>query len=164
MKKMAIVFLFNCCFLFTIGQKSNLDFKSIIGCEFDKINEIEKLKNFYIEEIIGIRESLNNTNGFRKISDGKNTLILFTKHIPPNRSKILAILNIGMVDIGAKIFMAMCRIDKKNDGYIVAIVNTRPRKEYFNDVTKAWRVNLKTNKFDNISVKGIDCLNSEFDN
>lgn len=52
----------------------------------------------------------------------------------------------------------------KEDGFVVALVSTKPWKEYLSNVTKAWRVDSKTAMFIAIPVKGIDCFNEEFGN
>ena len=92
-------------------------------------------------------------------------VILYTKFIPSsNANMIIALQDIGMLEKNTKMIMSMCRMNLKDDGYIIALVKPLPWKPYFTNVIKAWRVDVKTNKFIGIPVKGIDCINDEFDN
>lgn len=164
MKKLLLNTIILLYFLPAIGQPISKDINTVIGRIYKKINEIEVFKNYKEEEGILIRESLENKNGFSKISDGTNTMILYTKYILSGGNKILSILDVGRVEKNTRIIMARCRVNIKNDGYIVALVKPLPWKSYFKNIIKAWRVDVKTNKFIPISVNGIDCINEEYDN
>ena len=62
------------------------------------------------------------------------------------------------------VLLRECRVNVKKDGFAVALVNAKPWQAYFNNVIKAWSVDQNKNTFIAIPVKGIDCLNEEFEN
>ncbi len=134
-----------------------------IGKTYKKIDEISVFKKYKEEEGLVIIDSKGHENLFSKISDGTQTLVLFTKY-SPNGYTILAILELGKIENNCRVIMRDCRLNAKTDGFIVAIVGLKPWKAYFTNVIKAWKVDQKTNMFISIPTKGIDCLNEEFEN
>jgi len=155
MKKIAFYILF-ITYVFPVhGQTVS---KAPIGRTYKLISEIEQFKSYKEEEGIVILP-MGTGNCFSKISNGNNTMILFTKYIAPASYKILAVLDIGSIDINSQIVaMARCRINGKNDGNIVALVKPSGG-DYFKSIIKAWRVDEKNHKFVNISTKGLECAN-----
>lgn len=99
---------------------------------------------------------------FSKISDGKNTVVLFTE-FSTKGYKILAILDLGKIEKNIRLVLRECRVEAKTDGFIVALLEEQ-NKAYFTNVIKAWKVDQIANTFIAIPVKGIDCFNDEFEN
>lgn len=145
-------------------QPVSKDLTKVIGKAVKKINELAAFKKYKEQESISIDESFENKNGFAKISNDTNTIILYTKYVPSSGNMILGMQDVGKVEKNTRIVMARCRMNFKNDGYIVALLKPLPWKPYFTNIIKAWRVDPKTNKFIIVSPKGIDCINDEFDN
>lgn len=52
-----------------------------------------------------------------------------------------------------------CLLNDKLDSEIVAIAFNQPDEEYFTRISRAWRTNRTTEKFEEILVKGIKCEN-----
>jgi len=155
MKKIVFVVLLM-TYIFPIhGQTIS---KGLIGKIYKQINEIEQFKGYKEEQGIAILP-LGTGNGFSKISNGKNTIVLFTKFVAPKSYKIMAVLNLGAINANAQIVaMARCRINNKNNGTIVALVKPSGGDK-FKDIIKAWRADEKKHTFVNIPTKGIDCDN-----
>lgn len=63
-----------------------------------------------------------------------------------------------------RVLLREWRVNTKTDGFVVALVNAKPQKAYFTNVINAQWVDQNKNTFHAISVKGIDCLNDEFEN
>lgn len=163
MKKLLYFLL---CFTYLSIVQAQPDSKNpitAIGKTFKKIAEIDVLKNYKEEDGVLITESKEQKNIFYKISDGSRTLVLFTKYSPQG-NKIMAILDIGKIEKNMRVLLRECRVNSKKDGFVVALVNVKPWKAYFANVIKAWRVDPKINTFITVPVKGIDCLNEEFEN
>lgn len=56
--------------------------------------------------------------------------------------------------------IAGCRVNKKENRYIVALVKPT-RGPYLKNISKAWEIDVNTNSFVSIPIKGIDCINDE---
>jgi hypothetical protein len=157
------------CLIFCLGyiailfaQSNTPNAKSTIGKTYKKIDEIVEFKNFKEAEGVLIADSKDPNKIFSKISDGKNTSVLFTEYSTKGY-KILAILNLGKVEKNIRLVLRECRIDSKTDGFIIALVKEQ-NKAYFTNLIKAWKIDQKTNTFIAIPIKGIDCFNDEFEN
>jgi hypothetical protein len=157
------------CLIFCLGyiailfaQSNTLNNKTAIGKTYKRIDEIVEFKNFKEAEGVVIADSKDPNKVFSKISDGKNTSVLFTEYSTKGY-KILAILNLGKVEKNIRLVLRECRIDSKTDGFIIALVKEQ-NKAYFTNLIKAWKIDQKTNTFIAIPIKGIDCFNDEFEN
>lgn len=158
------------CFIFCFGyfailfaQSNTPNAKSAIGKTYKKIDELVEFKNFKEAEGVVIADSKETDKIFSKISDGKFTLLLFTEYSTKGY-KIFGILDLGVIKKNTRLVLRECRIDKKTDGFIVALVREQPSSAYFTNIIKAWKVDQKTNTFIAIPIKGIDCFNDEFEN
>jgi hypothetical protein len=162
MKKLfCLIFCFG-CFATIFAQSNNPNAKTAIGKTYKRIDEIVEFKNFKEGEGVLIADLKETNKIFSKISDGKNTVVLFTEYSTQGY-KILAILYLGKIEKNIRLVLRECRVDAKTDGFIVAFVREQ-NKAYFTNVIKAWKVDQKTNTFIAIPVKGIDCFNDEFEN
>jgi hypothetical protein len=133
---------------------------ALIGKVYKKVNEINALKNYREQEGEGIPP--NYSYGFSRISDHINTMVLFTKYLPVGHYKILAVLDLGVLNKNTRLVMRLCRLNAKNDDYIIALVKPTD-KPVFKTIIKAWKADEKTHKFIPISVKGINCINDDED-
>lgn len=140
-----------------LSQPIPKDQSAVIGKVYKQINEIGVFKNYKVAAGNLIENSVNNRTGFTQISDGSNVIILLTKFIAPSSSKILAVLDIGKTESNTQVIIMGCRVDKKKDGHIVALAKSTTGP-YIKNIIKAWKVDLNTNRFISISVKGIDCI------
>ena len=163
MKKLLFLILSLGCLSIVQAQTGSKNPNTAIGKTFKKISDIDVFKSYKEEDGVLITESKEQKNIFSKISDGSRTMVLFIKYLPQG-DKILAILDIGKIEKNMRILLRECRVNNKTDGFVVALVNAKPWKAYFTNMIKAWRVDPNKNTFNAISVKGIDCLNEEFDN
>lgn len=55
-----------------------------------------------------------------------------------------------------------CRVDKVNDGKVIAVVRQGAEQEYLTDVAWARRLDLNSGKFSVIDPKRVDCVNEGF--
>ena len=106
--------------------------------------------------------------GYDIISNDYNIKVILTKAIRQGNRvqyyEILAILDIGNINKNESIIVVGCRINKKKDDLIIALIKPINSQHYYTNIVKAWKLNPKNNTFNPISTKGIDCLNDEFDN
>lgn len=158
------------CFIFCFGYlailfaQSNIpNTKTAIGKTYKKIDELVEFKNFKEAEAVVIADSKETNKIFSKITDGKYSFVLFTEY-SIRGYKILGILNMGEIKKKTRLVLRECRVDKKTDGFIVALVREQSSNAYFTNIIKAWRVDQITNTFIATPVKGIDCFNDEFEN
>ena len=159
-----LLFLIFCSGYFSIlfGQSNIPNAKTAIGKTYKRIDQIVEFKNFKEEEGVLIADLKETNKIFSKISDGKNTVVLFNEYSTKGY-KILAILDLGKIEKNIRLVLKECRVDAKTDGFIVALVKEQ-HKAFFTNVSKAWKVYQKINTFISIPVKGIDCFNDEFEN
>ena len=75
---------------------------------------------------------------------------------------ILAILDFYNLNKNEEIILQECRLNKKNDNLIIAIVEKINNQKYYYKAIKAFRLNPNNNTFNPISTIGIDCLNIEY--
>lgn len=134
----------------------------IVGKTFYRISEFEIFRN-YIEEEGVLIGPVKDKIGFRKFSDGENTIILCTKYLNSKSSKVLALLSIGKVEKGTLVAMGNCRLNGVSNNYIVALIEP-PKGAFAKKIIRAWQVELQSGRFLAISKAGIDCVNLEDDN
>ena len=160
----SLIFLIFCFAGFGIlyAQSNPAITKTAIGKSYNKIDEILVFKNYKEWEGLLITESKKPKKIFSKISDGKNTMVLFSEY-ETRGYKILGILDLGKIEKYNRIILSDCRLNSKTDGFIIALVKDQ-NKAYFTNVIKAWKVDQNTNRFIEIPIKGIDCFNDEFEN
>jgi hypothetical protein len=161
-KLFCIIFCFG-YFAILFAQSNTPNAKTAIGKTYNRIDEIVEFKNFKEAEGVLIADSKEQNKTFSKISDGKNTMVLFTEY-STRGYKILGILDLGEIKRNIRLVLRECRVDKKTDGFIVALVREQPSNAYFTNIIKAWKVDQKKNTFIPIPIKGIDCFNDEFEN
>lgn len=150
-------------FYFPIHVKCQEQPNTIIGKVYKEINEIPSLKNYKIAEGIAIDEDTSRKTGFVLITNGSNEKVICSQYLGPNSRRILAIQEIGHLPKNSKVIMSRCRKEQKDNGYIIAIVETT-QTAYFKKVKKAWTFNKELQTFSEIPTNGIDCINDEFDN
>ena len=159
-------FLFFCIQLlfciFSIAQGTT-NFKTVIGKTYNKINEINLFSNYIESEGLIISELKNQKKGLVRISKDDHSLVLFTQYTK-NGNKILALLDLGNILRNEIVVLRECRISKKKDNYIIAVLDPQNSKLYFTNIRKAWRLDPVKKTFNPIPIKGIDCLNEEFYN
>lgn len=143
------------------AQNTKNKYDDLIGKTYTNINEINQFKSYNQFEGIVIEDDKSLIGSFNMLSNGNNTVVLFTKLIQQKEFKIFAILEIEKFKKNSKLIMSRCRINSKNDGYIIALVKPADT-EYHKSIIKAWRLNIKANQFKEINIKGIDCVNEDY--
>lgn len=162
MKRILFYTILHSICIYTIAQ-SPTQFKSAIGKTFEKINDIDVFSNYIEEQGVVISEINEHNKGFAIISNGDHKIVLLTAYSLKGY-KILAILDLGNIAKNEVIVLRECRLNKKKDNFIVAILNPKISQLYFTDIIKAWRLDSSNNSFKSIPTKGVDCLNEEFYN
>ena len=160
-KNLLLNILLGIC-IFAMAQNP-ANFNITIGKTFRKINDIDVFRNYTEDEGVVISELKEQKKGFARISKGDHRIVLLTQYTLQG-NKILAILDIGKIAKNERIVLRKCRNNMKEDNFIVAVLNPTLSKNYFTNISKAWRLDSNNNNFLSISVKGIDCLNEEFEN
>ncbi|MBD3869573.1 MAG: hypothetical protein IFK94_15745 [Acidobacteria bacterium] len=52
-----------------------------------------------------------------------------------------------------------CRLNKKFDPWVVALVQYDAEARFFSHVYRAWKIDIEKNSFEEIDTEGIDCIN-----
>jgi hypothetical protein len=139
-----------------------------INSKFPLYHNIDELKEFKgFKDIQGsLLEPISTIGGYgvSVYAKGNYNIVALEWCISGEKVKykLLDTLHIGHIKSNQAIIFTTCRLNKKTDDKIVALVKTED-KEYFKKVFKAWRVNIQTNRFETIAVKKVDCLNEGSD-
>lgn len=153
------------CIIFALwlfpAYRQTFSTDALIGKIYKKVDEIPALKNYKEEESDAISPT-GTHHVFSRISDHINTMVLLTKYLPVGHYKILAVLDLGVLNKNTRLVMRLCRLNAKNDDYVIALVKPTD-KSLFKTIIKAWKADEKTHKFIPISIKGIDCINDDED-
>lgn len=168
MKKHLIFYLLHFICIFGIAQNIK-NYESAIGKRFlKKINTVNVFKEYKIEMGVMISGLENENKGYDIISNVYDKKVILSKaKMQGNKVQyfeILSILDIGKIKINEQIIVQECRLNKKKDNLIIALINPINSEPYYTKIIKAWKLNPKNNTFNPIPTKGIDCLNEEFDN
>jgi hypothetical protein len=143
------------------------------GIVFRDIAEIPELKDYEDQSgtILQESDSLGNYKyAIGQYGNDKNFLIIFEEIVkepnnPKSKFKILDTLNIPKLNPNEIIAYATCRLNKKDDSEIIAIVKSHSSDdvEFYDQIIKAWRADTKTRKIVPIEdLKGIDCINEGY--
>ncbi len=135
----------------------------VIGRIYHKINELSQFENYKEMEGAAILP-IKSDYCLSKITDGRNVIILLDKviHMEDGKVnyKIVDAINIGKQN-NEVIMMTSCKINKKADPEIIGAAKYAEKENYTN-LLRVWRANRKTNKIEQISVKGITCVDEGY--
>lgn len=154
----------------TIAVEETNELEGII---FREISEIPQLKDYEDQSGTILRESDSLGNykyAIGQYGNDKNFLIILEEIIKEpgdqkSKFRILDTLNIPKLNPDEIIAYATCRLDKKDDSEIIAIVKSHSSDdvEFYSHIIKAWRADTKTKKIVPIKdLKGIDCVNEGY--
>ena len=152
-------------FLFLSCNSNGPDFRSLIGKEYQSLNEFGIMKG-YAEQAGIMLENLNDKEyGLSYYKKGPIHVIAFERVIrePNGTTKyiLLDILKINNVDKEQYVKLGLNRLNGKNDINIVSIYQYENNVRFFTKIVKAWRANRETEKIEQIETKGIDCINEQ---
>jgi hypothetical protein len=143
------------------SQTYTKNYFELIGKTYSNLREIKEFKGFNKFEQALILDSSASNESFTMLSNGENSVILYTRLVKSEIIKILGVLNLGKIEKNLQLKMSTCRKYSKNDGYIIALVKPS-ETEFHKVVLKAWRLDKNFNQFKEIDTKGIDCINDEY--
>jgi hypothetical protein len=91
---------------------------------------------------------------------GTSAVVFFSmlKDTVKKRYVILDVLEIKDIEKGWQVHTILCRLDKKSNAGIVALIKNG-EGDYLNNVKLAWHFNRAKMQFESIPVTGIDCFN-----
>ena len=112
----------------------------------------------FVGEIDGVDYSISRVSKGNRKMLWLEKLVLRDKYGNPHW-EVLDILNIPEIGWQEELVdYSSCQLDGQLNREIIAIVKLE-KKEYYTKVKKAWRANLNTGKFQEISPQGITCVN-----
>lgn len=76
--------------------------------------------------------------------------------------RVVDVLKLPTTKKNETVVAGQCFFNGKQDGEIIAIAVYVEDAEFFTKIIKAWRANTTTEKFEEISIKGIKCANEGF--
>lgn len=166
MKK--LLFILTSLILLSCVNKTNKKNHSIIGMEFKKFNDIEKLSNYSkISDTSVYGNNLEPKHGILHLRDENNNLIILKSITLDSKNenrifKILDTLIIPNLNESQLITIGYCQINENNDENIIAVVDKTDSLKIQN-VRKVWTANTITNKIEVVNnLNGIDCFNEWF--
>lgn len=163
-----LLFILASLILFSCGNKTNKKNHSIIGMEFQKFNEIERLSSYSkISDTIVYGNNSEPKHGILHLRDKKNNLIILKSITLDSKNenrifKILDTLIIPNLNKPKLITIGYCQTNKDNDENIIAIVDKTDSLKIQN-IRKVWKADTSTNKIEIVNnLSGINCLNEWF--
>jgi hypothetical protein len=139
--------------------------QGLTGKIYNEITEVKEFKGYKVVKGSALEPTEDNYC-IVTIVKGKYTMLLFEKCLSIGAGSkveytLLDTLNLGRLKQPYDVAYSYCRINRKNDSEVVALVK-RENKEYFKTILKAWRANKKTARFEQIGTTGIDCLDNGY--
>ena len=166
MKK--LLFILTSLVLFSCGNKANKKNHSIIGMEFQKFYEIERLSDYSkISDTTVYGNNSELKHGILHLRDKKNNLIILKSITLDSKNenriyKILDTLIIPNLNKPELITIGYCQINEDSDKNLIAIVDKTDSLKIQN-IRKIWRANTSTNKIEIVNnLNGINCFNEWF--
>ena len=166
MKK--LLFILTSLVLFSCGNKANKKNHSIIGMEFQKFYEIERLSDYSkISDTTVYGNNSELKHGILHLRDKKNNLIILKSITLDSKNenriyKILDTLIIPNLNQPELITIGYCQINEDSDKNLIAIVDKTDSLKIQN-IRKIWRANTSTNKIEIVNnLNGINCFNEWF--
>ena len=152
-------------FLFVSCNSNGPDFRSLIGKEYQSLNEFGIMKG-YAEQVGIMLESLNDKEyGLSYYKKGPIHVIAFERVIRQSNGTtkyfLLDILKINYVGKEQYVKLGLNRLNGENDIAIISIYQYENDVQFFTNIVKAWRANRETEKIEKIDTKGIDCTNEQ---
>lgn len=98
------------------------------------------------------------------VTDGNQMLLWFAKEAFPGKKgvtkwEVIDVMKYPTTAAGESIVMQFCRKWDLVDHELIAIVRYDKDVEVFKNVKRAWRANRNSEEFEEISTKGIECVN-----
>jgi len=146
------------------GQTNAKPKNGIFGSLYSEIADLNQFKG-YTEQEGSLIEPTHPNYGLSRIAKGGYQIIAFEKVVPHGNKPnfmLLDTIHIGRLKPHQGVILTECRLYRRSIIEIVALVKM-DNAPYFKKVIKAWKANTKTNRFEQISTIGIDCLNEGYD-
>lgn len=163
-----LLFILTTLILLSCGNKTNKENHSIIGMEFQKFNEIDKLSDYTkISDTTVYGNNSEPKHGILHLRNNKNNLIIFKSITLDSKNenesfKILDTLMIPNLNQPELITIGYCQINENKDQNLIAIVDKTDSLKIQN-IRKIWRANTSTNKIEIVvNINGINCINEWF--
>jgi len=163
-----LLFILTTLILFSCGNKMTKKNPSIIGMEFQKFNEIERLSDYTkISDTTVYGNNSEPKHGILHLRDKKNNLIVLNSITLDSKNenrffKILDTLIIPNLNKPELVTIGYCQINEDNNENLIAIVGKTDSLKIQN-IRKVWIANTSTNKIEIINnLNEINCLNEWF--
>jgi hypothetical protein len=101
--------------------------------------------------------------GISRVKKGTQEMLWFEMFVDRDRRLVLDVFNVPKMNKSYTLIGGhhLCLRNGIRDSSIIAVAKIQDA-EYFRQIQKAWRANLKTRKFEAISTKGVICENIDY--
>ena len=153
-----------------ISKNDQSEFQNIIHKKYSHISDMEALYGYQPTRgtVIDVYTEEEYRYGFQEVIKENEILLLYTE-IKTNdfyekEYEILDALRLTNIKKTQFLSFAYCSKDGKFDGQIAVLVDTinNAHPANFEQIVKAWNANESLEKFEEISIEGITCENSDF--
>ena len=162
----ALALLFPLILIFSCNSKKS-EYEKIIGQEYYSLRVFKPFINF--QEVGGSYIVKNGSKPFaiNHYKSGDVNIIAFENVVDESQRRakysLIDIFEISDLKQNQQIAYGICRLNGEPDQEIFAIYEVSDWDvEYFTQIVKAWRANTKNGKIEEISTKGIDCINEVY--
>jgi|GEM_PF-3059431 len=136
--------------------------------DFPVLDDFRNIGNILVEKeniFSSDRETFHRLFVFRKENTG---LLILMRYVPDNTGTVIHVADLieveGMDQEKYLGYGGDCRLNRKVDDRIVALFKIESnKKKIFRKIYQAWRIDSDTGKLNEIPVKGIDYINSDYE-
>lgn len=136
--------------------------------DFPVLDDFRNIGNILVEKeniFSSDRETFHRLFVFRKENTG---LLILMRYVPDNTGNVIYFADLieveGMDQEKYLGYGGDCRLNRKVDDRIVALFKIESnKKKIFRKIYQAWRIDSDTGKLNEIPVKGIDYINSDYE-
>ncbi len=134
--------------------------------DFPVLDDFKNIGNILVErEKIFEGGTFHRLFVFRKENTG---LLILMRYVPDNTGTVIHVADLieveGMDQEKYLGYGGDCRLNRKVDDRIVALFKIESnKKKIFRKIYQAWRIDSDTGKLNEIPVKGIDYINSDYE-
>jgi hypothetical protein len=136
--------------------------------DFPVLDDFRNIGNILVEKeniFSRDRETFHRLFVFRKENTG---LLILMRYVPDNTGTVIHVADLieveGMDQEKYLGYGGSCRLNRKVDDRIIALFKIESnKKKIFRKIYKAWRIDTAAGKMNEIPVKGIDFINSDYE-
>lgn len=153
----------------SIVNAQNPAFKEYVGKHYRNFYEFEEFKDYTDlgGMLLNHQMEQDTTDAFAQYGNGDTIIMIFESAYNPDGGSLARYIFIDglMIQKPTKnysVVYGQCLFEGEEKSYIVAIVKTKRKSEYFTKCRKAWQIHPVKRVFEEIDPKKVKCINEGY--